>query len=516
MSAPGTTVYLVGAGPGDPGLITVRGASLVRDCDVLLYDSLVSADLVSASRARDKIYVGKPRGGHERTQDEINALLVAYATTGPARRIVRLKGGDPFVFGRGGEEVAACVAAGIACQVVPGVTAGLAVPAVLGVPATLRGTSSGVVLVTAAASAEGDGGPSWASLVASRLTLVFYMGAARVDAIAHGLLSHGMDPATPALAIQDGTLPAMRVVACPLADLSRAAAQAGIRPPAIVLVGSVARRLDLARAYRTRPLVGRTVVIACAEGSEYPEADGLRALGARVVELPVVRTLPLFGAPSVRAMVLALAPSDAVVLTSARAAEYLVDACRLYRPDAPLASLAICARSSRVAAQVQSRHAASGFANLVIPPRAGSEHVPAALAERGISPPRRVWLLRSRQAQGPLPEALAEAGYDVCDVALYDSVPVGVPPDLAKLVIGGTVDALVLAAPSCARAIAAAIPELCAPTSPVPVVGVIGSRLAAVARALGFVPSVVPEDPEMAGLLDGIGAALARLRPRSA
>ena len=237
------TVYLVGAGPGDPGLLTVRGRDLLTQADVLLYDDLVDARLLAlAPPAATKIDVGKARrdGRAATPQDAINALLVRYGRTNTC--VVRLKGGDPFVFGRGGEEALALAAAGVAFEIVPGVSSAIAAPAYAGIPVTHRGLASSVTIVTgheAPHKAEGSARVEWGHLCGD--TLVILMGVSRLPDIAAELIESGRSPNTPAAVVEQGTTPQQRVVTGALRDLPARAAAAGIRSPAAIVVGEVAR-----------------------------------------------------------------------------------------------------------------------------------------------------------------------------------------------------------------------------------------------------------------------------------
>jgi uroporphyrin-III C-methyltransferase len=218
------TVFLVGAGPGDPGLITARGLDLVRSCDVLVHDRLVSAELVDEA-PRDAIRIGR----EQLDQAEINRLLVLYGRR--ALNVVRLKGGDPFVYGRGGEEALALAEADVHFEVVPGVSSLSAVPAAAGIPVTHRGVSSQVTI------ANGQGELDFAALAVAGGTLVFFMGLARLGEIADGLVEHGLDPATPAAIVSAGTTPEQDTLVATVATLADAAE--GFRPPALVVVGDV-------------------------------------------------------------------------------------------------------------------------------------------------------------------------------------------------------------------------------------------------------------------------------------
>jgi uroporphyrin-III C-methyltransferase len=239
------TVALVGAGPGDPGLITVRGLELVRSCDALVYDRLVAPELVAEAPAEAFLI---PRDAHE--QEEINALLVALARQG--LEVVRLKGGDPFVFGRGGEEALALVEAGIEFEVVPGVSSLAAAPAAAGIPVTHRGVSAQVTIVSGHSCAGEE--LDYEQLAAAPGTLVVFMGLGRLARIADGLIEHGRAPDTPAAVIAAATTPAERVVTAPLAEIAEAAS--GLESPALVVIGEVVLLRE-----RLRPLAELLVAV---------------------------------------------------------------------------------------------------------------------------------------------------------------------------------------------------------------------------------------------------------------
>lgn len=232
------TVYLVGAGPGDPELITVRGLRVLRQAQVVVYDRLVHPALLDeAPRAAERVFVGKHPGGPRTSQDEVCALLVDRARRGA--RVVRLKGGDPFVFGRGGEEAEALLRAGVPFEVVPGVTAAVAVPAAAGIPVTHRDCASGFAVVTGHQCDEAPG-LDWQAL-ARMPTLVVLMGLRRLASIARCLVEHGMSPSTPVAVIAQGTLPGQRCVTGDLTTIARRVEDAGLEPPATIVVGPVVR-----------------------------------------------------------------------------------------------------------------------------------------------------------------------------------------------------------------------------------------------------------------------------------
>jgi len=250
---PAGIVYLVGAGPGDPDLLTVKGRRLLACADTVVYDALVDPRLLDVCRpSSTRVYVGKRAGCHARSQDAINAILVDEARAG--RIVVRLKGGDPFVFGRGGEEAEALVGAGLRFEVVPGVSAGVAVPAYAGIPLTHRALAGEVVFVTGHDSAESAARVDWARYAASNATLVVFMGLEHLGEIAARLLEHGRSADCPVAVIASGTTAEQRTVVAPLSTIAAATAAAGLTAPALIVVGEVvALRERLQWFERSRP-----------------------------------------------------------------------------------------------------------------------------------------------------------------------------------------------------------------------------------------------------------------------
>jgi len=289
-SSGGGKVILVGAGPGDPGLITARGLEVLRSADAVVYDRLASPDLLAHCRAdAELIYVGKGPGGMK--QSEINALLVEQARAG--RTVCRLKGGDPFLFGRGGEEASYLVANGIAFEIVPGVTSAIAVPAYAGIPVTDRRFASVVAMVTGhAAEDEPDKALPWSELAGAD-TIVALMGVANLRQIAADLLAAGRAPQLPAAVIEQGTTPRQRTVVAPLERIADEAQAAGIAPPAILVVGRVAGlRKELAWVER-KPLWGMRVLVTRPAGQAEALSRLLRDTGAQAVEFPCIEVRPL-------------------------------------------------------------------------------------------------------------------------------------------------------------------------------------------------------------------------------
>ncbi|MCQ2104847.1 MAG: uroporphyrinogen-III C-methyltransferase [Fibrobacter sp.] len=290
-------VYLIGAGPGDPGLFTLKGKSILEKADVVVYDRLVSPAILAMSNDKAQMVdVGKMPTHHKVKQSEINKLLVKFAQENPGAVIARLKGGDPFVFGRGGEECLELVEAGIEFEVVPGVTAGISVPAYAGIPVTHRGIATSLHIITGheKGSAEGHSdaelGLDFATLAKCPGTLVFYMGIANMDFIARRLMECGKDPKTPLAFIEKGTTPYQRTVACTLETAGETILRENVTAPAITIMGDV---VDLGKSLAWRkdlPLSGKRLVITRAAKQAGGIASRLTALGAEVIETPMIET----------------------------------------------------------------------------------------------------------------------------------------------------------------------------------------------------------------------------------
>jgi uroporphyrinogen III methyltransferase/synthase len=411
VSTPGEgRVFLVGAGPGDPGLMTVRALDLLAAADLVLYDRLIPAGALDGVRDdAELIGVGKEAGGESTPQEQIERLMVQRAQAGD--RVVRLKGGDPFVFGRGGEEAEALRAAGIPYEVVPGVTAGVAAPAYAGIPVTHRDRASAVAFVT---GHEDPGKPEsaldWTALARFPGTLVFYMGVRRLGAIAERLLAEGRSPDEPSAVVQAGTLPGQRTVTAPLGELAGRAEAAGVDSPAVTVVGPVAGLHDELAWLGARPLHGRTVAVTRARAQASALAARLRALGAGVVEAPAIRIEPLAGeGPDVRAY-------DLVCLTSPNGVHLLFERLRAAGHDArALAGATVAAIGPGTAAALREH----GIEADVVPERSVAESLVDALRE---IPVERALVARAAEARDVLPDALRERGAQVDVLALYETV----------------------------------------------------------------------------------------------
>jgi len=403
-------VYLVGAGPGDPGLLTARALELIAACDVIVYDRLIPDRALDGARPDAELhYVGKEGGGPSKPQEEIEQLLVDRA--GAGRSVLRLKGGDPFVFGRGGEEAETLRAAGIPFEVVPGVTAGVAATAYAGIPVTHRDAASSVAFLTGHEDpTKPESALDWAALARFPGTLVVYMGVKQLPAIAERLIAGGRDPSEPAAVIRRGTFEDQRVVGGTLATIAAVAASERIRAPAIAVFGAVAALRDRLQWFERRPLAGVSVAVTRARAQASGLAGRLRELGAIVVEAPAIRIVPLDGpAPE-------LSRYDLVCLTSPNGVRLLFDRLAAAGLDARALAGARVAAIGPGTARALREH---GVIADVVPETFVAEGLVEALAD---FPVQRALIARAAEARDVLPDALRERGAEVEVMTLYETV----------------------------------------------------------------------------------------------
>jgi uroporphyrinogen III methyltransferase/synthase len=484
------TVYLVGAGPGDPGLLTVRAAELIARADVILHDRLIPAAALAGARAdAEVLYVGKQGGGSQVPQEETHRLLIEHARAG--RAVVRLKGGDPFVFGRGGEEALVCLEAGIPFEVVPGVTAGVAAPAYAGIPVTHRELASGVAFITGHEDpAKPDPALDWPALAAFPGTLVFYMGVRALPRIAEQLVAGGRPADEPVAVVERGTLPRQRTVLATLSDVADRAAAAAIRAPAIALVGPVAELRERLAWLERRPLHGRTIAVTRARPQASALAARLRELGADVVEAPAIRTR------SLEAELPDVGRYDLVCVTSPNGARELFERLAATGRDArALAGVTVAAIGPGTARAL----AEHGIRADVVPERAVAEGLVEALpdATTAGAPVRRALIVRAREGRDLLPDALRAGGAEVDIVALYETV--AEPLDEPTALAAAAADYVTFTSASTVRFFLEAAGELAGPR-----IASIGPATTAALREAGLEPHV-EADPHTP---DGLVAAL--------
>jgi uroporphyrinogen III methyltransferase/synthase len=411
-------VYLVGAGPGDPGLITARALELIGSADSIFYDRLIPLGALDGARPdADLVYVGKAPGAASVPQEEIAERMIEAARAG--RSIVRLKGGDPFVFGRGGEEGEALREAGVEFEVVPGVTAGVAASAYAGIPVTHRDEASAVAFVTGHEDPEKEETAlDWDALARFPGTLVFYMGVKRLAENAMALIEAGRDPEEPAAAIERGTMPGQRTVMGTLATIAEGVEREAIGAPALIVVGPVAARRERLAWLERRPLHGRRVVVTRARAQASDLAAALRSLGAEVVELPAIRIEPRIDSAEVRDAVASIGDYALLCLTSPNGARLMFKTLAAAGRDARALAGATVAAIGPGTARALREH---GIVADVVPERFVAEALVEALAGVEVEG-QRVLVARAAEARDVLPEALRERGAEVDVVALYETV----------------------------------------------------------------------------------------------
>lgn len=404
-------VYLVGAGPGAADLITIRGARLIRNADVIVYDFLANPEILRLAPAdAERIYAGK-RGGGEHTleQSEINRLLIERARQG--KRVVRLKGGDPFIFGRGGEEAQALAAASVEFEIVPGITSAIAAPAFAGIPLTHREHGSFVTFLSGHEdlTKDPDTAAPWDELgraARNRGTLVILMATARMRENLARLVSAGLPAATPAAAIQWGTTAAQKTVSATLGSLANEAESAGIEAPAVVVVGECVRMRDELGWAERMPLFGRRIVITRAEGNAGAFAERMRSLGAEAIEFPTIATVAPDSYETIDEAVSRISSFDWIIFTSATGVEAFVARLRaLGRDIRGLANASIAAIGPATAARLE--HYALRVA--AIPKEFRAEAVIDAIGDARIAGAR-ILIPRAAVAREILPELLREKG----------------------------------------------------------------------------------------------------------
>jgi len=542
-------IHLVGAGPGDPGLMTARSLELIARADAILYDRLIPPGALDGARADCELrYVGKEPGNAAMAQADIEALLVELG--GRGLEVVRLKGGDPFVFGRGGEEAEALAAAGVAFEVVPGVTAGIAAPAYAGVPVTHRDAASAVAFVTGHEDPEkgsndlasmpnpfqgskgsasmpdpsqgsndsasmpnpfqGSKGsasmpdPSqaetaldWEALARFPGTLVFYMGVKNLPLIARRLIAAGRDAHEPVAVVRRGTHPDQETVTAPLEQIAQRVAEAGLRAPAITVVGAVAGLRDTLAWVERRPLHGRRIAVTRARAQASGLAARLRALGAEVAETPAIRIEPRVVEGELERAVAEIAGYALVVLTSPNGAQLLFDALAARGLDArALSGVTVAAIGPGTARELERR----GVRADVVPPRSIAESLAQEL-ERIDVDGRRVLIARASEARDILPEALAARGAEVDVVALYDTVaePLG---DAQREALAAA-DAVTFTSSSTVRFLLEALGSPRAALDGARVVS-IGPVTSATARELGLEVATEATRHDIDGLVDAL------------
>jgi uroporphyrinogen III methyltransferase / synthase len=440
-------IYLVGSGPGDPGLFTLRGLRCIEEADAIVYDRLAPESLLRHARpGAELIYVGKKPGEPSMPQEEISALLVELGRAG--RTVVRLKGGDPYVFGRGGEEALALLEAGLPFEVVPGVTSGIAAPAYAGIPVTHRGLSASVAFVTGHEDPTKDRSDvNWNKVANGADTLILYMGVGRLREISSELVSAGRSPETPVAVIRWGTVSEQRTVTGTLDDIADRVEEAKLRPPAITVVGEV---VSLRGAgldwYERRPLFGRRIVVTRARAQAGELSASLERLGAEVLEFPAIEIRPPEDWRPLDEAIRDLDSFSWLIFTSVNGVDAFVE--RLGYHGLDLRAVPRGARVAAIGPATAQRIREAGLRVDVVPREFRAEALLESVSGDSLAG-KRVLIPRARVAREVLPEKLGEAGAEVVVAPAYESIPsLEGKEELAKKLEAGRIDCVTFTASS--------------------------------------------------------------------
>jgi uroporphyrinogen III methyltransferase/synthase len=491
--------------------MTVAGVAALAEAEVVVYDRLVSAQLLElASSSAERIFVGKEAGAHALRQEEINALLVEKARQG--KRVVRLKGGDPFVFGRGGEEAEALAAAGVPFEVVPGVTSAVAVPAYAGIPITHRGLASSFAVITGHEDpTKAETAVDWSKLATGVDTLVFLMGTATLSQIVEKLLEHGRPAATPVAVIRWGTTPAQEVVSGTLADIARRVKEARLEPPAVAVVGEVVRLRESLRWFdspQARPLFGKRVLVTRTRQQASALSRLLSQQGAEPIELPAIELVPRHDPRRLGRALGALAHGryQWVVFTSANGVDIFFQHLNEAGHDArAFAGTRVCAIGPGTAAAL----AARGLRADLLPEEFVAESVVEALGRQKMAKSR-ILLPRAEGARRELVRGLRALGARVEELPLYVASPPGAPePGSVRRLRAGEVDVVTFASSSAVRNL---LKLLGGDTAPLkgPLIACIGPVTARAAREAGLEVAVEAKEHTIAGLVRALQDHLSR------
>jgi uroporphyrinogen III methyltransferase/synthase len=484
-------VFLVGAGPGDPDLMTLRGRNALRCADAVVYDALAAPELLDLAPP-DALRINVGKRGHDpptRPQEETTALLLRLAREG--KTVVRLKGGDPFIFGRGGEECSALAAAGVPFEVVPGISSVVGALAYAGIPVTDRRHGASFAVVTGhkdptRVSAE----TRWGELATSADTLVILMAIRNLETILERVMAGGRSPETPAAAVMEGTLPSQRVVEAPLGELARRVAEAGLEAPSVVVIGDVVRLRPSLAWFEKRPLFGKRVLVTRAAEQAGELMTALRDAGAGPVSMPMIRIAPPEDWAPVDAALAELESYDALLVTSANAIRCF--AARARERGRSLADVrwtvacvgpgtAEATRSEGLSVDVMpdERHDAEGLLEAV-----GKRLTPAG---------RRFLLPRAVEGRDVLAEGLRAAGAQAEVISVYRTLAADADADLLRgLLVRGELDALTFTSPSTVRRFAALLDAPAREAARRCLLAAIGPVTAQALREEGFSPDVVP------------------------
>jgi len=495
-------VFLVGAGPGDPGLITVKGVACIKKADVIIYDYLASPRLLSYASDRSEIlYVGKKGGDHTLTQEGINALIVKKALEG--KTIARLKGGDPFIFGRGGEEAEVLAAEQIPFEIVPGVTSAIAAPAYAGIPLTHRKYTPTVAFITGHEDPlKEQSGIDWSTVPRGIGTLVFLMGVKNLPRIVKRLLENGKTPETPVALVRWGTTSKQKTVSGTLETIVDRVKKAGLKAPAIIVVGGVVNLRPKLRWFEDRPLLGKKIVVTRARQQASDLVDRLSELGAECLECPTISIGPPQSWEPLDTAIANLSEYDWLVFTSVNGVRFFFE--RLFAGGRDVRALGHL-HTAVIGPATRKKLAEFGLNSDIVPQTYRAESVIEAFSGKQISG-RKILLPRAAEARPILPEELTKMGASVTEVHAYET---SMAPKSGEMLIGhlktGRVDMVTFTSSSTVKNFKALLPPDRLPLLMKDIaVASIGPITTETASTLGFHVDLHAEEYTISGLCRAI------------
>lgn len=508
-------VYLVGAGPGDPGLLTLKGRDVISRADVIIYDALANACLLDfAKPGAELIYAGKIADKHTLDQKAINELLAAKAKEGGGKIVARLKGGDPYIFGRGGEEAEYLQAMNIPFEEVPGISSAIAAPSYAGMPLTHRGCASSLAIITGHEDPDkAESSHNWEAFAKSGSTLVFVMGMKNLPSIAARLMENGMPAQTPAAIIYRGTTPMQKTLVATLEELPQKAKALGFSNPSLIVVGSVVLLHSKLAWFEKKPLLGRRIVVTRAREQASEMVRALEELGAEAIQCPTIRIAP---PPDFAEIDLALDQISTyawIIFTSANGVKYFWKRLESKGLDSrALASSRIAAIGPATSKALNSR----GIRADLVPPSYVAESVAGEIMEReGASlAGKRVLLPRAAKARMVLPDTLAKAGCVVDVAPLYETLPASrCMEKLASMLRAGEIDCLAFGSSSTVDNFFAALPPDIILNGQKPALASIGPITSASLAKYGQAPAIEPQEYTIPALTRAIVDYFSKIQP---
>lgn len=495
-------VYLVGAGPGDPGLFTLKGKDVLSKADVVIYDRLVGSQILALAPAdAELIYVGKISGNHAMPQEEINKLLAKKA--GEGKIVVRLKGGDPFLFGRGGEEALYVREKGFDFEIVPGITSAIAVPAYAGIPVTHRENTSSLTIVTGHEKpGKAESSINWVGLGQSNSTMVFLMGVENLEFIANNLVGNGKDPETPVALIRWGTLPEQEVLTGTLSDIVAKVKTSNFKPPAVIVVGEVVNLRSSLSWVEKKPLWGKRIIVTRARAQASDVVEKISELGGEPVEFPTIAIEPESNYIALHNAFANISNYNWLIFTSVNAVKIFFAELRKANKDIRhLQGIKICAIGPATRGALEEK----GLIVDNMPDEYRAEGIVEELKDR-IKPGEWVLLPRARGARSLLPEALKKWGVNVNEIFIYKAVAEKrVSQDMFQEIVAGNVDYVTFTSSSTVDNFVNIVGiENALKINKKARIACIGPITAKNAEAQGFSVDIIAKDYTITGLIDAI------------